>query len=119
VTTLVVFLIRTRRVPFYRSTPSLPMMITPTAMALVGAILPFSPAAHLLGFTTLPVAFFLILVAMVLTYLALVEAVKGRFYARELRRVRPVPVTTHEQRLARRIRRRAVLFVRHEFAHLR
>ena len=117
--TLVVFLIRTRRVPFYRSTPSRAMMITPTAMALVGAILPFSPAAHLLGFTTLPVAFFLILVAMVLAYLALVEVVKSRFYARELGRVRPVPVTTHQQRLTRRIRRRAGLFVRHEFAHLR
>jgi Mg2+-importing ATPase len=117
--TLVVFLIRTRRVPFYRSTPSRAMMITPTAMALVGAILPFSPAAHLLGFTTLPVAFFLILVAMVLAYLALVEVVKSRFYARELRRVKPVPMTTHEQRLTRRIRRRAGLFIRHEFAHLR
>ena len=117
--TLVVFLIRTRRVPFYRSTPSRAMMITPTAMALVGAILPFSPAAHLLGFTTLPVAFFLILVAMVLAYLALVEVVKSRFYARELRRVRQLPVTTHEQRLTRRIRRRAGLFIRHELAHMR
>jgi Mg2+-importing ATPase len=47
--TLVVFLIRTRRVPFYRSTPSLAMMITPTAMALVGAILPFSPPSSSSG----------------------------------------------------------------------
>jgi Mg2+-importing ATPase len=117
--TLVVFLIRTRRVPFFRSTPSKAMMVVPTAMALVGAILPFTPVAHLLGFATLPLAFFLILVAMVLTYLALVEVVKSRFYARELRRARPRRVTTHEQRLAHRIRRRAGLFVRHEFAHLR
>jgi hypothetical protein len=49
----------------------------------------------------------------------LVEVVKSRFYARELRRVKPVPMTTHEQRLTRRIRRRAGLFIRHEFAHLR
>ena len=41
--TLVVFLIRTRRVPFFRSTPSRAMLITPTAMAIVGAILPFTP----------------------------------------------------------------------------
>ena len=40
--TLVVFLIRTRRVPFFRSGPSRAMMITPTAMAVVGAILPFT-----------------------------------------------------------------------------
>ena len=117
--TLVVFLIRTRRVPFFRSTPSRAMLITPTAMAIVGAILPFTPAAHLLGFAALPVAFFLILVAMVLAYLALVEVVKSRFYAHELQRDRPRRVTTHEQRLAHRIRRRAGRFVRHEFAHLR
>ena len=117
--TLVVFLIRTRRVPFFRSTPSRAMMITPAAMAIVGAILPFSPAADLLGFATLPLAFFLILVAMVLAYLALVEVVKSRFYAHEQQRERPRRMTTHEQRLAHRIRRRAGLFVRHEFAHLR
>ena len=98
--TLVVFLIRTRRVPFFRSTPSRAMMITPTAMAIVGAILPFTPAADLLGFATLPLAFFLILVAMVLAYLGLVEVVKSRFYAHEQQRVRPRRVTTHEQRLA-------------------
>ena len=117
--TLVVFLIRTRRVPFFRSTPSKAMLITPTAMAILGAILPFTPAADLLGFAALPVAFFLILVAMVLAYLALVEIVKSRFYSHERRRERPPRVTTHEQRLAHRIRRRAGLFVRHEFAHLR
>jgi P-type Mg2+ transporter len=117
--TLVVFLIRTRRVPFFRSTPSKAMLITPTAMATVGAILPFTPLAHVLGFTTLPVAFFLILVAMVFAYLALVEVVKSRFYAREQRRARPATAQSHEQRRARRIRRRAGLFIRHEFAHLR
>jgi hypothetical protein len=67
----------------------------------------------------LPLAFFLILVAMVLAYLALVELVKSRFYAHERRRTRPARVTTHEQRLARRIRRRAGVFIHHEFAHLR
>ena len=55
---------------------------------------------------------------MVLAYLALVEIVKGRFYAHERGRLRDRP-TTHEQRLARRIRRRAGRFVRHEVAHLR
>ena len=113
------FLIRTRRVPFFRSRPSRAMIITPTAMALVGAVLPFTPPAHLLGFSDAAARFFLILFGMMLTYLVLVEVAKSRFYARELRRVRPVPVTTHEQRLTRRIRRRAGLFIRHEFAHLR
>jgi Mg2+-importing ATPase len=116
--TLVVFLIRTRRVPFWHSRPSTAMLVTPTAMAALGAILPFTPLAHALGFSTLPLTFFLILVAMVLTYLALVELAKSRFYARE--RGRPVRApTTHQERLSRRIRRRAGRFVRHEVAHLR
>jgi Mg2+-importing ATPase len=117
--TLVVFLIRTRRVPFYRSHPSRAMLITPTAMALLGAVLPFTPVAHVLGFTALPIAFFLILVAMVLSYLGLVEFVKMRFYVHEQRRLRPATPTSHEQRLVRRIRRRAVRFVCHEVAHFR
>jgi hypothetical protein len=56
--TLVVFVIRTRRVPFFRSRPSVHMIITPVACAVVGALLPFSPLAHFLGFTILPFSFF-------------------------------------------------------------
>jgi Mg2+-importing ATPase len=116
--TLVVFLIRTRRVPFFHSRPSRPMLIVPTAMATLGAILPFSPLASVLGFTPLPLTFFLILVAMVVVYLALVEFTKGWFYARERgRELRPK--TTHEGRLGRRIRRRAGRFIRVELARLR
>jgi len=40
--TLVVFVIRTRRVPFFRSRPSLARMITPPTCALIGAVLPFT-----------------------------------------------------------------------------
>ena len=52
--TLVVYVIRTRRVPFFKSRPSLPMLLVPTGAALVGAILPYTGLAHLLGFTPLP-----------------------------------------------------------------
>ena len=65
---LVVFLIRTRRVPFFRSRPSLPMLITPVACGLIGGLLPFSPVARFLGFSALPITFFLILIAMTATY---------------------------------------------------
>jgi Mg2+-importing ATPase len=104
--TLVVFLIRTRRVPFFRSRPSRAMLITPLTMAAVGALLPFTPVAHVLGFTALPLAFFLILVAMVMAYLALIELAKSWFYAHE--RSRPVRVPmSHQERHHRRLRRRA------------
>ena len=52
--TLVVYVIRTRRIPFFKSRPSLPMLLVPTGAALVGAILPYTGLAHLLGFTPLP-----------------------------------------------------------------
>jgi len=110
--TLVVFLIRTRCVPFLRSRPSAAMLITPPACALVGAVLPFSPLANLLGFTALPLSFFLILVGMVLAYLLPVEVAKGRFYAAQAHPARTPP--THEERLDHRVRRYAYRFTRHE-----
>ena len=105
--TLVVFVIRTRRVPFIRSRPSLPMIVTPVSCAVVGAVLPFTPVAHFLGFTALPLSFFLILIGMIVTYLVLVEIAKSRFYAVHTPRR---PQVTHDQRHERHIARRARRF---------
>ena len=110
--TLVVYVIRTRRVPFFKSRPSLPMLFVPTGAALVGAILPYTGLAHLLGFTPLPTTFFLLLFGMVVVYLILVEVAKTRFY-RAPHAKTPAPASTHTERLERRIRRRASRFVRH------
>jgi Mg2+-importing ATPase len=79
--TLVVFAIRTWRIPFFHSSPSLPMLLTPPTCALVGAVLPFTPLASFLGFAALPTSFFLILLGMIAAYLVLVEGAKRRFYA--------------------------------------
>jgi len=109
--TLVVYVIRTRRVPFFKSRPSLPMMLVPTGAALVGAILPYTGLAHLLGFTPLPLTFFLLLFAMVVVYLLLVELAKTRFY--RIPAVSAEPSPDHQSRQQRRIRRRASRFVLH------
>jgi P-type Mg2+ transporter len=109
--TLVVYVIRTKRIPFFHSRPSVPMLITPVACALIGAALPFTPLAGFLGFATLPVSFFLILVGMIATYLLLVEVVKGRFYAVQAHPRRPR--ATHQERHQRRIQRRAARFTHH------
>jgi len=109
--TLVIYVIRTRRVPFFKSSPSLPMLLVPTGAALVGAILPYTGLATLLGFTPLPAAFFLILLGMVVVYLLLVELAKTRFYRAPHART-PRPRSTHAERLERRIRRRAFRFIR-------
>jgi len=109
--TLVVFLIRTRRVPFFRSRPSVPMLITPVACAVIGAILPFSPLAGPLGFTALPISFFLILLGMIAIYLVLVETAKTWFYRTHEHARRPA--LTREDRHERRVTRRASRFIHH------
>ncbi len=108
--TLVIFVIRTRRVPFVSSTPSRAMIALPIACATLGAILPFTPLAHVLGFASLPVEFFLILVAMIAAYLVLAEVVKARFYKAQ---ARPKGQRqTHAARHQRHVRRRAARFAR-------
>jgi P-type Mg2+ transporter len=109
--TLVIFVIRTRRVPFLRSRPSPAMLALPVTCAAIGAVLPYSPLAHVLGFSPLPLRFFLILLGMIAIYLVLVEVVKIPFYAAQNRPARPPP--SHEERHERFVRRRARRFVHH------
>jgi Mg2+-importing ATPase len=79
--TLVIFAIRTRRIPFFRSTPpSMQLLLAALGVVTIGAVLPFTPLAHLLGFQPLPGAFFLALAGLVIAYLALIELGKYLFY---------------------------------------
>jgi P-type Mg2+ transporter len=109
--TLVIFVIRTRRVPFLRSTPSRAMMLVPVACAAIGSALPYTPLARLLGFASLPIAFFLILLGMIAAYIVLVELVKARFYAAQAPPEAPRP--SGEERRHRHVRRRARRFTPH------
>ena len=78
--TLIIFAIRTRRVPFFRSHPSLPLTLAALGVVTVGAILPASPLGTALGFAPLPAPFFAALVGLVICYMALVEVGKRLFY---------------------------------------
>ena len=77
---LIVFVIRTRRVPFLRSRPSRPLLVSVVAVVLVGALIPQSPLHTTLGFAPLPLAFFAVLVALVIAYLVCVEVAKYFFF---------------------------------------
>ena len=79
--TLVLFVIRTAGNPL-RSRPSPALTLTTLTIVLVGLALPFTPLAAPLGFTPLPLAFFLFLAAATGTYLLLVEVVKRRLMRR-------------------------------------
>jgi Mg2+-importing ATPase len=78
--TLIIFAIRTRRVPFFRSHPSLPLTLAALGVVTIGAILPATPIAHTLGFQPLPAGYFAALTGMVICYLSLVEIGKRLFY---------------------------------------
>jgi Mg2+-importing ATPase len=103
--TLVIFVIRTRRVPFFRSRPSAALLCASLGVVAVGIVLPASPWAHALGFEGLPGAYFAALVGMVVAYLALVEAAKYEFY-----RLREHPVAERRNHIVRRLQRRAARF---------
>ena len=52
--TLIVHIIRTRRIPFFGSRASLPMTLTTLVIMAIGAWLPYSPFASALGMVPLP-----------------------------------------------------------------
>jgi Mg2+-importing ATPase len=89
--TLVILAIRTRRIPFLRSRPSRPLLLAALGAVLVGAVLPLSPLASVLGFEPLPIGFFVALTAMVVGYLVLIEFAKRVFFGRAAARPRPGP----------------------------
>ncbi len=105
--TLVIFAIRTRRIPFFRSHPSLPLALAALGVVAVGSALPATPLAHTLGFSPLPVAFFAALAGMVVGYLILIEVGKRIFY----RTADAQPAATCRQpSVSHHLRRRAARF---------
>jgi Mg2+-importing ATPase len=103
--TLVIFAIRTRRIPFFRSRPGMPLLLAALGVVAAGAVLPAIPAARALGFQPLPGPFFLALAGMVVTYLVLIELGKSWFY-----RVAAAPPAARRPVPGRRVRRRAARF---------
>jgi Mg2+-importing ATPase len=102
---LVIFAIRTRRVPFFRSRPSLTLTLAVLAVVATGAVLPATPLAAPLGFAPLPGAFFAALAGMVVAYLVLIELGKWLFYRF------PGPSSHRRPHQGRRhLRRRAAYF---------
>ena len=80
--TLVVFVIRTRRMPFFRSRPSIPLLVSAFVVVAIGAMLPGSPFGSSLGFSPLPATYFVVLGLFVVAYLIAVEVGKALFFGR-------------------------------------
>jgi Mg2+-importing ATPase len=80
--TLVIFAIRTKKIPFYRSKPSKFLWLNITVILIFALGLPFTIVGTFFGFVALPPNFLLILAAFIVTYLGLVELMKIWFYRR-------------------------------------
>lgn len=103
--TLIIFAIRTRRIPFFRSTPSIPLVVSTFGAVTVGIALTVSSVSHDLGFTPLPLSFFLALVVMVIAYLILIEFAKKVFYTEPIHRGPTERRRGHPHRIHRRAAR--------------
>ena len=77
---LVIFVIRTRRIPFFTSRPGKWLTVLTIAAVAFGTVVPFTPLGSFLGFAPLPGEYWILLVLMVATYLLLVDAGKVFFY---------------------------------------
>ncbi|HUT42971.1 MAG TPA: cation transporting ATPase C-terminal domain-containing protein, partial [Desulfobacterales bacterium] len=89
---LVVFIIRTRRKPFYKSKPSKYLLISSSAIIVFALLLPFTPLGRVFGFVAPPPLFFVVLAILLGAYLLLVEVVKNWFYKRHGYRLEQVLV---------------------------
>jgi Mg2+-importing ATPase len=83
---LIIFVIRTRRTPFYRSHPSKPLVLSTLITVAVPMLLPFTPLGPLLGLVIPPFTFFVVLAVFIGTYLMLAEILKQYFYKRLARK---------------------------------
>ncbi|WGD37145.1 magnesium-translocating P-type ATPase [Lysinibacter sp. HNR] len=77
--TLIVHMIRTRKIPFIQSRASLPVMLATGAVCIFGLILPFTNWGASLGLVPLPMSYFPWLVATLLAYCLLTQYFKVRF----------------------------------------
>ena len=78
--TIVVLAIRTRRVPFIKSTPSKGLLFSIIGINALAVILTYLPISDDLGLVPLPGKFYLALFSMVILYVILVELAKGRLF---------------------------------------
>jgi Mg2+-importing ATPase len=79
--TLVLFIIRTMGNPM-RSRPSRALTATTIGISALGAVLPATPLAAMMGFSPLPPAYYGFLALATVTYLLLVEVAKRRLVQR-------------------------------------
>ena len=77
--TLIIHVIRTKKLPFFQSRASLPLTVGTIAICSLAAWLPYSPLAPMLGFSPLPLLFWGYLAMFIVLYLILTQLIKTWF----------------------------------------
>ena len=78
--TLVVHVIRTRRIPFFQSRASPVMLFFTLFIMAIAVALPYSPLAGPLGFVPLPAVYWLWIAGFLAGYCVLTHVVKSWFF---------------------------------------
>ena len=108
--TLVIFVIRTRTVPFFQSKPNKWLTINIAVILSLALILPFTPFGKVFNFVPLPMTFLLVLVGFIIVYLVLVELMKIWFYQHNSEPAKYVTAPTIPENL---------VFSKHEYCKLK
>lgn len=77
--TLVIHLMRTEKTPFIHSRASWPLALASFLGCLVVAVIPYTPIGAILGFSHLPVGFYIIFLAITIIYMLLTSLGKSIF----------------------------------------
>jgi len=85
--TLVVFVIRTRVSPFWKSRPGKYLVLSTLSIVAAALIIPYTAVGRLFHFVPPPPLFYVALLLMIVTYLVLAEIVKKWFYKRHAFRI--------------------------------
>ncbi|MEE3662192.1 magnesium-translocating P-type ATPase [Brenneria sp. g21c3] len=80
--TLVVHMLRTRKIPFIQSTAALPVMLMTGLIMALGIYIPFSPLGALVGLQPLPWQYFPWLAATLIGYCTVAQLVKRAYIRR-------------------------------------
>jgi hypothetical protein len=85
--TLVVFVIRTRQTPFWKSTPGKYLVLSSLSVVAAAFIIPYTLLGPVFHFAPPPPLFYAFLALFIVTYLLLAEVAKRWFYKRHAYRI--------------------------------
>lgn len=80
--TMIVHVIRSRKIPFIQTWASKPLVITTILIVLTGVFLTLSPFAHFFNFVHLPLLYWPLVVLILISYVAFTQLVKTWYISR-------------------------------------